>query len=109
MIVPDSSDVTITVTSPLRHLCPHKDEVDNGTITVIWRCNGATFELHSLRELYKGFKGSAISHEQLTDRIRHDLSTASPLIDVISVSTWWTTAGMEVTCSTSPTRAETLS
>jgi len=94
----------MTVTAEVQHLCPFVEEVDNGTITVMWRTNGATFELHSLREYLDGFKDSEISHEMLTDRIRHDLS-AMQGVKIVAVESTWDTAGMEVQCYTSPTPA----
>lgn len=105
LTVEDSSDVTITAKATLRHLCPHVEEVDYGTVTIAWRVNGATYELHSLAEYLRGFKDSRISHEQITDRIRHDLSVVDG-IELVSVETTWDTAGMEVRCSTSPTPAD---
>ena len=105
LTVDDSSDVTVTTTAPLVHLCPHVDEVDSGTVTIKWRPNGATFELHSFADYLRGYKDSRLSHEQITDRIRYDLACFSR-IELISVETTWETAGMEVRCSTSPTRAD---
>lgn len=105
--VEDASDVTLTVTGDLRHLCPHVDEVDYGTVMIAWRAQGETFELHSLAEYLRGFKGARISHEQITDRIRHDLS-AFPGVELVSVETNWQTAGLGVKCSTSPIPAGVL-
>lgn len=98
--VPSTSDVEVTVTTPLTHRCPFVDEIDNGTITITWRVDGETFELHSLRHYLNSFADVEISHEGITDLIRHDLSTV-PDVELISVSTAWETAGMEVRCSTS--------
>lgn len=102
--VPCDNDVAVTVTSPLRHRCPFVDEVDDGTVTITWEPLGSTYELHSLAEYLHGFKDSEISHEAISDRIRHDLS-AHLDIHVVSVETTWMTAGMEVSCSTLPTHA----
>lgn len=102
---PSTADVTLSATAPLVHRCPFVDEVDNGTVTISWRVDGQTLELHSLRVYLNGFRDSEISHETVTDRIRHDLATIPGVADV-TVSTTWDTAGMEVTCSTSPTRAD---
>lgn len=104
--VPDTSDVTVTATGDLRHRCPHIDEVDQGLTTITWRVEGQTLELHTLAAYLHGFENAALSHEQLTDRIRHDLSSL-PGIELTSVTTTWLTAGLEVSCSTSPTPAET--
>ena len=99
--MPESSAVTMTVAGSLVHMCPVVDEVDLGTVEIIWRTNGETYELHSLAEYLRGWQDSRLSHEQITDRIRHDLSLA-PQIELVSVETTWLTAGLEVSCSTSP-------
>lgn len=103
--VPSSADVTVTATGPIVHLCPHVDEIDYGHITITWRVEGQTFELHALAEYLRGFRKSRISHEEITDRIRHDLSVVDGLA-LLAVETTWKTAGMEVACGTSPTRAD---
>lgn len=103
--VPCSSDVAVTTVGPLVHLCPHVDEVDHGRVTITWRTKGETYELHSLAEYLRGFKGAKLSHEEITDRIRHDLSVV-PRIEFLSVESHWQTAGLEVTCSTSPRPVE---
>jgi NADPH-dependent 7-cyano-7-deazaguanine reductase QueF len=100
---PTDAETEVTVTADMQHLCPFVDEVDFGTIAITWQCDGATLELHSLREYLDGFKDSELSHEALTDLIRHDLSVI-PGVDLASVTTTWQTAGMGVTCSTSPIR-----
>lgn len=100
--MPVSTDATVTASGPLVHLCPVVDEVDEGHITITWRILGETFELHSLAEYLRGWKDSRLSHEQITDTIRHELSTASTWIELVSVETTWLTAGLEVSCSTSP-------
>lgn len=102
--VADSSDVIVTASGDIRHRCPHVNENDFGRVTITWRVNGFTYELHDLAEYLRGFKDAEISHEQITDRIRHDLSMVRE-IELLSVETTWRTAGMEVRCSTSPTLA----
>lgn len=102
LTVPNTNDVTMTVTAPLKHLCPFVDEIDDGTIEITWAVDGATFELHALADYLRGFKDSRLSHEEITDAIRHDLSCV-PGVQLVSAVSTWTTAGMEVTCSTSPT------
>lgn len=101
--VADSSDVVITASGKLRHLCPHVDEIDHGSVSITWRVEGKTYELHSLAEYLSSYADARISHEQITDRIRHDLSV-EPGIELLSVETTWLTAGLEVSCATSPTR-----
>jgi NADPH-dependent 7-cyano-7-deazaguanine reductase QueF len=105
--VPCDSDITVTTYGPLIHLCPFREEEDLGTIRITWTCAGATFELHSLTEYLSTWEQTRLSHEEITDRIRHDLS-AHKGIQVQAVETTWHTAGLEVSCSTSPTPAVTL-
>ena len=105
--VEDASDVTSAVTGDLRHRCPHVEEIDRGRVTITWRVAGRTYELHSLREYLAGFADARLSHEEVTDRIRHDLSVADG-IELVSVETTWLTAGLEVSCSTSPILAGLL-
>jgi len=97
-------DVTLTATAPLRHLCPFVEEVDDGAVTIAWSTCGNTIELHSLAEYLKQFADWRISHEALTDQIKHDIDGV-PGIYATSVSTAWKTAGMDVACSTSRTPA----
>jgi len=103
--VPDSSDVAVTASGVIQHRCPHVDEDDHGRVDIKWRVNGETLELHSLAAYLQTFRDCEISHEQLTNQIRFDLSLVAQ-IELVSVETHWNTAGMEVRCSTSPTRAE---
>lgn len=107
-MIPDTvaadADVTVTITGPLIHLCPFRDEEDLGTITLTWACHGQTFELHSLAEYLGCREQTQLSHEEITDRIAFDLGSVDGL-DLLSIETTWTTAGMGVTCSTSPTPA----
>jgi len=46
--VETASAVTVEATGPVTHLCPHRDEIDHGTVTITWVCEGRTIELHSL-------------------------------------------------------------
>lgn len=104
LTVPDSSDVAVTVTGALDHRCPHVNERDHGNVTISWRVKGQTYELHSLAEYLRLWKDSEISHEAITDRIRHDLSVVVG-IELLSVETEWLTAGLEVQCASTPTLA----
>jgi NADPH-dependent 7-cyano-7-deazaguanine reductase QueF len=101
LTVEDTSDVTITATGDIRHRCPHVDEVDRGRVTITWRVRGRTYELHSLAEYLKGFADAHLSHEQITDRIRHDLSVVRE-IELVSVDTTWFTADLTVSVTTQP-------
>jgi NADPH-dependent 7-cyano-7-deazaguanine reductase QueF len=91
--------VRMTITSPIIHLCPFKDEVDTGSITVSWETHHGTIELHSLRAFFDSYAESEISHEGLTDTIRRELNRI-PSIKALSVATSWNTAGMSVAVST---------
>jgi NADPH-dependent 7-cyano-7-deazaguanine reductase QueF len=98
---PCDADVIVTVTSDLEHRCPYRNEHDHGRVTIVYRIDGQALELHSLRAWLGGFREATASHEEVTDRIRLDLS-AMPGIELLSVVSEWTTARMEVSCSTSP-------
>lgn len=102
--VPCDVRVTMRAAGPLTHLCPHVPEVDHGYVSITWTTAGTTFELHALAAYLAGFAEATLSHEEITDRIRDDLTAASGVVDV-AVETTWATAGMDVRCSTSPTPA----
>lgn len=101
LTVPIEAGVRMSTTASIQHMCPFVQEVDNGTITIGWDTDGWTFELHALRAYLNTFAGREISHEDLTDEVRAELSSHYG-IDRVAVSTSWRTAGMEVLCSTSP-------
>lgn len=90
----DARDEIVTATGPIRHMCPFRHEVDEGTVSVSWRVNGATFELHDLAEYLTSFRDLTISHEELTARIYAHLGGWA-----VNVTTRWVTAGLEVTVS----------
>jgi uncharacterized PurR-regulated membrane protein YhhQ (DUF165 family) len=99
--VPIEATAHLTTTATIQHMCPFVHEVDNGTITIAWHADGWTLELHSLRAYLDTFSDREISHEELTEEIRAELSTSHG-INEVTVNTKWRTAGMEVRCSTSP-------
>lgn len=98
--VPVEAGVRMSATSSIQHMCPFVQEVDNGTITIAWDADGWTLELHALRSYLNTFMDREVSHEELTDEIRAELS-AHHGISGVTVETAWRTAGMEVQCSTS--------
>jgi NADPH-dependent 7-cyano-7-deazaguanine reductase QueF len=102
--VPTEATVTLTAKATIQHLCPFVQEVDNGNIAITWETDGWTFELHSLRAWLNSFTGREISHEDLTEEVRAELSGHHG-IKGVTVTTTWRTAGMGVTCCTSPTLA----
>lgn len=86
----------VTVTGPVRHLCPYRDEVDRGhaelTFDVV---EGDAPELHALSELLAGHAAEdTISHEDFSRHLLHATGAAR-------VVTRWTTAGLDVTCDLS--------
>lgn len=105
--VPIEATVTMSATADIQHMCPFVHEVDNGTVTIAWEAQGWTIELHSLRAYLNTFSDREISHEELTDEIRVEIGSHFGIEDVKVVSNW-RTAGMGVTCSTSPIRAGRL-
>ncbi len=102
--VPIESNVTLTVTATIQHMCPFVHEVDNGSVSITWETDGWTIELHSLRAYLNTFQDRKISHEELTEEIRAELNSHQ-WINSVAVNTAWRTAGMEVACSTSQTPA----
>ena len=107
MIVTARIDATVrmSATADIQHMCPFVNEVDNGTITIGWTADGWTLELHSLRGYLNTFNYREISHEELTEEVRAELSTHHGIND-INVNSTWRTAGMEVQCSTYATHVD---
>lgn len=95
---------TVTATYPLAHLCPFVDEVDTGTVNIVWTTDGSTFELHALGAWLTGFAEKRFTHEELTAMIAAVLWN-QPGIGPVTVVTHWTTAGagVVVSCSSSET------
>lgn len=77
------------VTGPITHLCPHKDEVDIGTVTLTWE--GEAPELHKLALDLQSFHSWPITHEALTAELAVRYPSAK-------VTTTWQTAGLTVEC-----------
>lgn len=94
-VVPCASVVDVQAQSHIVHLCPFKNEVDEGEVEVSWTtAGGMTLELHSLAAYLRGFEGTLISHEDLVEKIRYDLSEL-PVWNV-SVRGMFNTAHMAV-------------
>lgn len=83
----------ITLSRPLVHQCPFVDEVDNGTVTIVYTPITEPLELHALAAYLDGFDDQAITHEALTQKIYDDLE---PEAATLIVTTTWTTAGFNV-------------
>lgn len=94
-VVPEDAPARLTASGPLRHLCPHVEEVDDGTVEIGWTCAGSTLELHSLAAYLDGFAAARISHEHLTRAIQEDLAGLYG-IAAVTVTTSWSTAGLGV-------------
>ena len=80
----------ITVTAPVTKVCPYRDEVDVGTVTITFDImDGDGPELHGFAAYLAAFTDRALSHEMFTRivAVDHDAATSST----------WTTAGMAVT------------
>lgn len=85
-----------TVSGTVTHLCPHVDEVDNGTFRIDF--DGPAPELHALRRRIARFHGQRITHEELTQTLADELG--------VTVSTSWVTAGLDLHIEATPaTRA----
>lgn len=102
-LVPVASTAAVTISSPIRHLCPFTDEADAGTVTITWTCRGATLELHSLAAWLDSFADQTISHEELPAAVADGLRTAAAEshpafgdIVVTAVTARFTTAGIDV-------------
>lgn len=94
-LVPCADPVRVAVTFPVMHLCPFRDEVDEGRVQIAWTVAGSTLELHALAAWLDGFKGDRISHEDVTADIAEHLDGLPGIADV-EVSTTWNTAGGSV-------------
>lgn len=105
MIVPERArGVRVEVTGTVEKRCPHRDELDRGEVTISWTTDGMTFELHQLNALLGTYAHATISHEEFSDDLRAGLASRVGVKDV-TVSSKWTTGGLDVECSTSPTPA----
>lgn len=94
-VVPtDATGVTVTATRAMTHLCPHVDEVDNGTITLTWTTTDVTLELHSLAAHLDTYADVRVSHEELNQQIA--LVVAAAGVGPVWVRSTWDTAGFAV-------------
>lgn len=95
--VPCDAATRVTIAAPVTHLCPHVDEVDEGTVAVAWTTAGATIELHSLAAHLQTYAGQRISHENLTAQLAEALTL--PGVADVTVTARFTTAGLAVEVS----------
>lgn len=95
-VVPEETPARVTVTAGVTHLCPHRDETDIGWVTISWRCDGATVELHSLRAWLDSYSTRRDSHEAIAGDIAGALAALDGIADVQIIGRFHT-AGLEVT------------
>ncbi len=82
----------VTITADVQHLCPYRDEVDQGIAAITLDVpSGDAPELHDMRSRLDGWAVRKISHEAMTREI-------AAYFRAIRVVTTWRTAGMEVVC-----------
>lgn len=81
----------VTVSGAVRHLCPYRDEVDDGTAEITLSVTGGEDapELHSIADTLADYAAVRISHEELT-RAFYRLFHADKVV------TRWKTAGLDV-------------
>lgn len=95
VVLVEARGMTAAATMPLTHLCPFVEEVDHGSVTLEWRVENRTLELHSVRDWLATFAAVKVSHEQLTGDL-YDLLLNLGLTG-LAVTTRWETAGGTVT------------
>lgn len=97
-VVPESEyGVEVTIHPSIQHRCPHKDELDEGWITITWRCEGASIELHSLAAWLDRFKDVEISHEGLVGLVTRELALLDPRVVLVEAPrAGFVTAGIPV-------------
>lgn len=84
-------DVKVRITADVAKLCPVKDEIDTGTVTLTYQTEGSALELHGLRAYLDRYATVRLSHEEFTRRVADDTGA--------EVESAWTTADMKVTCT----------
>lgn len=84
----------VTVAGAVRHLCPYRDEMDEGTVELTFDVPaGDGPELHGLAAQID-YSEIRLSHEDMTRSLLE-------LTDAQRVVTRWHTAGLDVTCDLS--------
>jgi NADPH-dependent 7-cyano-7-deazaguanine reductase QueF len=86
-----SADLNVTIVASITKVCPVKDEIDTGSVTLAYRTHGQAIELHHLARFLGSFRNMNISHEDVTRQIA--------IYTGCHVETTWMTAGMEVRCA----------
>lgn len=83
----------VTIEREVRKLCPFADEVDRGTLRIVWETDDDVPELHELGRAVDGLEGQRLTHEAYTADVRDALP------DAVLVETVWHTGPWKVTCS----------
>lgn len=107
-LVPAAAKVTASATAQVDHLCPFKDETDEGSVTIIWDCAGDTVELHSLSLFLAAFAFEKISHEDLVGEIFARFEALAPRVVIRSVTARFTTAGIDVEVRRGPVHVDAI-
>lgn len=87
-------DCLVVVTAPVTKMCPVKNEVDEGTVTISYQTHGKAIELHDLAAYLATFSDRHISHEEFVHLVARETGA--------EVSSIWATAGMSVEVKNSP-------
>lgn len=86
----------VTVTGPIRKLCPYRDERDEGTATLTFDLpSGDAPELHQLAKQLDAIGDQKASHEDYTRALYATWQHAG----LTHVETLWHTAGLEIRCA----------
>jgi NADPH-dependent 7-cyano-7-deazaguanine reductase QueF len=91
------SGVRCTAAGVFRHLCPVKDETDEGTIEIGWDTTGVTLELHWLAGYLERWKDTDTTHEDAVQRIADRLRSYG--VANVTVTFRGETAGLMVTAT----------
>lgn len=72
--------------------CPYRDEIDRGTLVIMWADADAAPELHALAQQVDACGSEPTTHEEWTARI-------AALVPDATVESHWHTGPWRVTCS----------
>lgn len=93
-----SAPVYVEIGARITKLCPFKDEVDYGTVTIGYWVEGKTLELHALRALLDTYSDKKMTHEDFVNKLAEELTVT--LESPTAVTSKWETAGLCVEVST---------
>lgn len=84
-----------TVTAKVVKLCPFRDEVDHGTVTLTFDSDDLP-ELHAVAADLGDYRGVKLTHEEFTRRVLDNYAGRA----CVAVESTWQTAGLDVRCAT---------